>query len=754
MRRTIELCDEWVFTKENVQEYGVKKCSFETIVLPHTWNNLDGQDGGLDYHRGVCWYKKTLRIPEEEKGKQVYLEFEGVNSIAEVSINSQKVTKHEGGFSTFRVNITEAIDVDNDNELLVSVDNRENDFVYPQMADFTFFGGIYRKVNLIFVEESHFDLDDYGSKGINVTTNFQAKYVNIDVETMVSSLKEGQTIQFDLYSQEGHLIESKKSLASTGGVRFKLDKPHLWNGRKDPYLYEVKASLIGTEIIDCIASRFGVRSFEVDPEKGFILNGEIYPLRGVSRHQDRENKGWAITEKDHKEDIDLIAEVGANTIRLAHYQHDAYFYDLCDEYGFVVWAEIPLISSFMKNGYDNTISQMKELVKQNYNHASICFWGISNEITMGGEPDELEDNLRELHDMTHELDATRLTTIANASMTKLDSKHNQITDVVAYNHYYGWYGGVVEDNAKWYDDFHKNHPELPIALSEYGAESILRYHSDIPQIRDYSEEYQAYYHEKMLEIIEARPYIWATYVWNMFDFGADGRDEGGEKGRNHKGLITYDREIKKDSFYIYKAYWTDKPFAHVCGRRFYDRVGETTNIKVYSNCMSVQLTVNDKLIGKKQGNKVFDFQEVPINMGENTITVLGFSDDEEICGDTIVLKGVVEANDSYVFTDDFEGQGADNWFVEKVDGTIGFFKFPEGYMSINDTIEQIMSTKEGTDLMMMIISQTPVQGNQKELLDYLKDYTVKGLMKLTSGKSGSLEKLLDLNELLNKISKK
>lgn len=753
MRRIIELYDKWAFTKENVQECGVSECEFEEISLPHTWNNLDGQDGGLDYYRGVCWYKRTLTIPEEEKGKQVYLEFEGVNSIAEVMVNKEILTRHEGGFSTFRINITEAIDMDKDNEILVSVDNRQNDYVYPQTADFTFYGGIYRKVNLILVEESHFELDDDGSKGIKVTTNLQEEHVNIVVEAMVSNLKEEQVIQFDLYSKEGQLIESKETLAATGEVTFKIEKPHLWNGVKDPYLYEVKASLIETEIIDSIATKFGVRSFKVDPEKGFILNGEIYPLRGVSRHQDRENKGWAITEKEHKEDIELIVEVGANTIRLAHYQHDAYFYDLCDEYGIVVWAEIPFISSFMQNGYRNTISQMKELIKQNYNHPSICFWGISNEITMGGEPDELEKNLIELHEMTHQLDSTRLTTIANASMTKLDSKHNQITDVVAYNHYYGWYGGDVNDNSKWFDEFHKIHPEIPIALSEYGAESILKYHSNTPKIRDYTEEYQTYYHEKMLEFIEERPYLWATYVWNMFDFGADGRDEGGEKGRNHKGLITYDRETKKDSFYIYKAYWSDESFVHICGRRFYDRVGETTNIKVYSNCNTVQLSMNDKVVAKTQGNKVFDFQEVPMKMGENTITVIGFDGDEEKYIDHIVLHRALEANDSYVYTDEFEGDGADNWFVEKEDGTIGFFEFPVDYMSINDTLEQIMSSKEGVDIMMNIISQTPVQGNQRELLDYLKDYTVKGLMVLTSGKSGSLEKLLDLNEILNKIPK-
>lgn len=744
MREIEYINGDWIFTKEN---------QTENISLPHTWNNLDGQDGGLDYYRGICAYKKMLTIPEEYKDKQIYLEFEGVNSIAEVMINGEKLTRHEGGFSTFRVNITGAVKSGEENELVVNVDNRQNDYIYPQMADFTFYGGIYRKVKLIYVDESHFTLDDFGSKGINVTAESESDKAYVLVETEVSKAKEGQVIRFDLYDKEGTHLETKMCSAAEGKVTFELDNPHLWNGRLDPYLYEMRACLMDDEEIDQVKTKFGIRSYKVDPEKGFILNGEVYPLRGVSRHQDREDKGWAISEEDHQEDIELMGEVGANTIRLAHYQHDDFFYDLCDEYGFVVWAEIPFISSFMEKGYQNTISQMTELIKQNYNHPSICFWGISNEISMGGEPEILNENLRELHELSHQLDSTRLTTIANASMTKLDSDHNKITDIVAYNHYYGWYGGEVDDNGKWFDDFHKAKPEIPIALSEYGAECILRYHSKEPKIRDYSEEYQAYYHEKMLEIIESRPYLWATYVWNMFDFGADGRDEGGEKGRNHKGLMTYDRRIKKDSFYIYKAYWTKEPFVHVCGRRFYDREDRETQIKVYSNCDEVDVSVNGEAGSRIKGYKVFEFSKIPLQMGQNTILVEGYVDGIKKHEETIVLNHVEEPNSSYVYKDEFEGEGADNWFVEKEDGTVGFFKFPQGFLSINDTIHEIMKSKSGEDLMMQIISQTAVQGNQKELLDYLKDYTLKGLLKLTSGKAGTNEKLLAINEMLNKIPK-
>lgn len=754
MRMKQSLCNEWLFTKEPFTIDTLKDGEkFEAVMIPHTWNNLDGQDGGLDYHRGTCWYKKELVLQEKVEGKQVYLEFEGSNSITEVYVNQMKLARHEGGFSTFRVNITDALLKDRVNEIAISVDNAENDYIYPQMADFTFFGGVYRKVNLIFVEDSHFDLDYYGSKGLMVTPVIRNDIANVAVETYIMNAKENQEVEFCLYTRDGELLESKTVPALDSKTTFTVENPHLWNGRKDPYLYEVKATLKSEKELDSVSTKFGIRSYHVDPEKGFFLNGESYPLRGVSRHQDRENMGWALTEKEHKEDILYIAELGATSIRLAHYQHDSYFYDLCDEYGFVVWAEIPFISSFMVKGHDNSISQMKELIIQNYNHPSICFWGISNEISMGGEPIELQNNLKELNELSHLLDPTRLTTIANASMTKLDSEHNFITDIIAYNHYYGWYGGSIEDNGAWYDNFHKVNPDRAIGLSEYGAECILRYHNNNPKIRDYSEEYQAYYHEQMLATFETRPYIWGTYVWNMFDFGADGRDEGGEMGRNNKGLMTYDRAIKKDSFYIYKAYWTTTPFVHICGRRFYDRAEEMTQLKVYSNCDTVTLLVGDKEVGSVKSNKIFNFSSISLSMGENAITAIGYVNGEEKDRETITLNRVTEPNPSYVLKDEFEEAGADNWFVEKSDGTIGFFQFPKGYFSINDTIEDIMSTELGTKLMMYIISQTAVQGNQMELLDYLKGYTVKALMKLASGKNGTPETLLMLNEMLNKVAK-
>lgn len=755
MRVIENICQSWQFTKdENTMNTLRQQTEFETVSLPHTWNNLDGQDGGMDYYRGVCWYKKEIKFSSNLKEKEVYLEFQGVHSIAEVYVNQVKVARHEGGFSTFRVNITSEILWDSFNEIAVSVDNRQNDFVYPQMADFTFFGGIYRKVQLIYVEKRHFELDNHGDQGIQVTASMSGNRAEIHVHTPVHQDKEELSVEYVLRSMEGMELEKRTASAEEGKTTFQIQDPVLWQGTVNPYLYEMKALLKSKEeVLDEVSTPFGIRTFKVDPDQGFMLNGEAYALRGVSRHQDRENLGWAISEKEHEEDMVYIKEMGANTIRLAHYQHDAYFYDLCDRYGMVVWAEIPMISSFMENAYENTMLQMRELILQNINHPSICFWGISNEISMGGESEALDKNLKDLNELAHALDPTRLTTIANASMTKFDSSHNHITDVVAYNHYYGWYGGEVKDNEKWFDAFHRENPNIPIGLSEYGAECILKYHTDTPKIRDYSEEYQTLYHEKMLEMMDKRPYIWSTYVWNMFDFAADARDEGGEMGRNHKGLMTYDRTIKKDAYFIYKAYWSKEPFVHICGRRFVERASETVTVKVYSNGTEVELFVNEDEPIRLKGQKVFEFKGVNLKRGENTLRACMCSNGEKGAEDQITLQRVETENPSYEFKEEFEGEGADNWFVERSDGTVGFFQFPEGYLSVNDTIEDIMRTQAGEDFMMHIISQTPVQGNQKELLDYLKGYSIKGLLKLTSGKGATPERLLLINEQLNKIPK-
>ena len=392
---------------------------------------------------------------------------------------------------------------------------------------------------------------------------------------------------------------------------------HLWHGRKDPYLYTAKAELIENgEVIDAVSTRFGCRTFQIDPDNGFILNGEEYPLRGVSRHQDRWGVGNALLPEHHEEDMDLICEMGATTIRLAHYQHDQYFYDLCDKYGMIVWAEIPYISEHMPNGKENTLSQMQELVIQNYNHPCIVTWGISNEITISTkDKKDMLDNHLQLNDLVHRLDPTRPTSLACYAVCGPFNKVAHLTDLVSWNLYLGWYVPGLFLNDLWIDFFHWKYPKRCLGFSEYGCEGMPNLHSSHPRRGDHTEEYQAIYHEYMLECFKKRPFMWANHVWNMFDFAADARNQGGEPGMNHKGLVTFDRKIKKDSFYLYKAYWNPEPMVHIAGKRYTYRPEKRTTVKVYTNCESVTLFADGKKIGTKSGSKVLTFQ---VMLGENT----------------------------------------------------------------------------------------------------------------------------------------
>ncbi len=721
MREKITLTDGWKFTKEAIKgDYpkfpGLK---WKSVTLPHTWNNLDGQDGGFDYYRGKCWYMTSIDVnvaPDEK----VYLEFEGAEADAEVYVNDVKLCTHKGGFSTFRCEITPYLK-NGSAKIAVSVNNDSNKEIYPQTADFTFYGGLYRPVNLIIVNKTHFDLDYYGTPGIAVTPIVNEDgSATVKVDAYVSDFGADNKIKLETAGQTIVLENG----ATSGELT--IAEPHLWNGRTDPYLYTLKASILYNNYeIDSVNVKYGIRTFSVDPEKGFFLNGKSYPLHGVSRHQDRENMGWAITEKEHSEDMELIAEVGANTIRLAHYQHSQTFYDLCDEYGMIIWAEIPFISAFMHGdaARANTVSQMKELVLQNYNHPSIVCWGVANEITIGGEDPELVENIRILNELCHELDKTRLTTIANLTMVENDSVFNKITDIVSYNHYFGWYMGEVADNGPWLDEFRKDNPDVCLGLSEYGAEGILTLHTDEPKVQDYTEEYQAYYHEKMLETFATRPYLWSTHVWNMFDFGSDMRDEGGVKGRNNKGLVTFDRKTKKDSFYIYKAYWTDDKFVHICSKRYFDRVQDVITVKVYSNCDNVTLEVNGIKVATKEGNKVFVFENVPLKDGINTVKA--FTD---CCQDFAEFNKTDVANESYVLKETKSGMNVANWFEDLgITPEDGELTFNEGYFSILDKLGDIMKTPEGDEFIGNMIAKVTESMNMnvsKGMLNMAKGFTV------------------------------
>ncbi len=748
MRTVVNFNRKWAFTKRCTELPTALPLDWDFVNVPHCWNAIDGQDGDNDYWRGTGWYVKSFMKSELPKAERYYLELRGTNSSADVYLNGKALAHHDGGYSTWRVDLTEAME--EQNLLVITVDNTANDRVYPQMADFTFYGGMYRDVNLICVPESHFDLDYFGGCGIAVTPEIFGADAKVKIDAYVTNGKLGQSIRYTVSSRCG----CKKFTAESSDTTAVVDIPnvHLWHGRKDPYLYTATVELLEDgEVIDSVSTRFGCRTFKIDPEKGFILNGEEYPLRGVSRHQDRWGFGNALLPEHHEEDMDLICEVGCTTIRLAHYQHDQYFYDLCDERGLVIWAEIPYISKHMPTGRENTISQMKELIVQNYNHPSIVVWGLSNEISIGGSTEDLLENHRILNDLCHEMDKTRLTTIAAVSMCKMDDPYLQIPDVVSYNHYFGWYGGETSMNGPWFDKFHAKHPNIPIGCSEYGCEA-LNWHTSNPVQGDYTEEYQAYYHEELIKQFFSRKYLWATHVWNMFDFGADARNEGGENGQNHKGLVTFDRKYKKDSFYAYKAWLSDEPFVHLCGKRYIDRVEDVTKVTVYSNQNEVELFVNGESLGKKTAPDHFFYFDVP-NVGTSKLEAVAGD-----CRDESVINKVETFNESYRLVE----KGAIlNWF--DIDA-------PEGYFSLNDKMGDIMGTIRGKMLFMGLAAK--MMGGKKgegggmkaagfdvtpDMMSMMNGFTVLRLVTLMGGMMDvkfSKEELLDLNAKLNKIKKK
>ncbi len=748
MRNKLSLNEGWIFTKTAPAAIGAA-FEGEAVTLPHCWNATDGQDGGNDYFRGTCYYCRELG--EELAGSRHFLEINGANSSSDVYVGSEKLFHHDGGYSTYRVDITEALK--KSKLITVAVDNAPNDTVYPQMADFTFYGGLYRNVNLISVEEAHFDLEYYGAPGIQVTPIVEGDVAKVTTKLYTTNAQ-GASFRYTVTDKEGAVIASLES--EKDEETFVIEKPTLWHGRKNPYLYTVKAELlVGGEAVDEVSARFGCRSFSIDPERGFILNGEEYPLRGVSRHQDRLGIGNALLPEHHREDIELIMEVGATTIRLAHYQHDQYFYDLCDEYGLVIWAEIPYISKHMPGGRENTRTQMIELVCQNYNHPSIVVWGLSNEITMNGDRDpDLLDNHRMLNDLVHSMDKTRLTTVAAVSMCPMDSPYLEIPDVVSYNHYLGWYGGDTDMNGPWFDKFHAMHPTLPVGVSEYGCEA-LNWHTSDPRQGDYTEEYQAYYHEELIKQLFTRKYLWATHVWNMFDFGADARSEGGENGQNHKGLVSFDRAYKKDAFYAYKAWLSDDPFVHISGKRYEERCEDVTRVTVYSNLPEVELFANGQSLGKKQSAEHFFYFDVP-NAGETKLLAVAGE-----CRDESRLQKVDEFPEKYRLV---EKNAVLNWF--EVD-------MPEGRLSLNDKMGEVLATLRGK-LLFLSLAKKMMGGKKKgekkkgegpsamgftlskDMMQMLNGFTVLRLLGLMSMLNVSLtkEELLAINKKLNRIKKK
>ena len=680
MRKQTVFNDNWIFRKPGCEE--------QTVTLPHTWNALDGQDGGNDYFRGTCVYEKSFARPA---GDRIFLEINGAAHTCDVELNGTHIAHHEGGYSTFRTDITDLLEPDN--LISISVNNEDNDRVYPQKADFTFYGGLYRNVKLISVPFEHFELEKDGTPGIKITptVDLENKKAFIKAETWQNADKVIITVNGEtksVFSENGH-----------AEADFVIENVHLWDGIDDPYLYTAKAAL---QSGDEISVRFGCRRFEFDAQKGFVLNGRSYPLRGVSRHQDLKGKGNALSLEDHKADMEIIKELGANTLRLAHYQHAQEFYDLCDENGLVVWAEIPFITMHMKNGRENTLSQMRELVTQCYNHPSIAVWGLSNEITAASAVnDELLENHRVLNDLCHSMDKTRPTVMANVFMLETDSPILEIPDINSYNLYFGWYLGELEQNEEFFDEYHKKYPERVIGFSEYGADANIAFHSPDPEKGDYTEEYQCLYHEHILKLIEERSWLWATHVWNLFDFGADGRDEGGKHGENQKGLVTFDRLSRKDAFYLYKAAWNKKDkFVHLCGKRYINRHEDETEIKVYSNLDNISLFADGKCIGRQTGKTVFRFK---VRLaGEHLIEARAGEISDKMC-----IRKANEPDESYIFV---KRSPVTNWFDEEPDPSC---------FSVQDTLGEIrQNPKAGAIIEAMMAKGASERG---DVADAVKD---------------------------------
>ena len=733
MRKIILLDKNWTFYKNPDSTQG------EEVSLPHTWNAVDGQDGGNDYYRGTCKYECHFSRPELETDGKAYLEFDGAAMTADVVINGTKAVHHEGGYGAFRADITQYLK--DENKLEVYVDNSDNTKVYPQKADFTFYGGLYRMVKLVTVSKNHFELDYAGGTGIKVTpevtlTDAAAKKADAKVTVELWMVGDAEAVTVTIDGQQ------KETPVENGYAKavFDLANVHLWDGVDDPYLYTAKAELSDG---DSVETTFGCRSFSIDPQKGFFLNGRSYPLRGVSRHQDRAGAGNALTHEMHREDMEIIKELGANTIRLAHYQHAQEFYDLCDENGMIVWAEIPYITMHMSDGTENTLSQMRELVVQNYNHPSIVCWGLSNEITAASAVnEELLENHRKLNDLCHALDMTRPTVMADVFMLETDSPMLEIPDMNSYNLYFGWYLGELEQNDSFFDAYHTTYPDRVIGLSEYGADANPAYHSANPERGDYTEEYQCIYHEHMAKMIEERPYLWATHVWNLFDFAADGRDEGGKHGVNQKGLVTIDRKLKKDAFYLYKAYWSKTPFVHVCGRRYVERTEDVTEIKVYSNEQSVTLFVDGVERETSEGSKVFKFK-VPITGTHKIRAVSG------TCEDEITVKKVEKSNQDYIFNK--QGDVV-NWFDRD--------DFKADHYSISDTLGELAQNEMANAIVQRLMAQA--SASRGDVAESVKDnpalqrmmqrMTLVSLLK-QAGDAVSEEQMKALNDALQKIPK-
>ncbi|HEY1686733.1 MAG TPA: glycoside hydrolase family 2 TIM barrel-domain containing protein [Tepidisphaeraceae bacterium] len=614
--------------------------SWQKLNLPHTWNNYDGQDGGNNYYRGPGWYRRHLKI---SKSKNYFLRFDGAATVTDVYVNGQHVGQHRGNWSAFCFDITSALH-HGDNVIAIRVDNSRFDDVPPLSGDFTVFGGLYRDVHLLTLGDVGISPTDDASPGVyihqdKVKDDSADLTITTKLRNAVNQPRDGKVI-YTIYDAKGKSVAasvSEVSIPPTGSdavANIHLDHPHLWDGRNDPYLYRVVVRVESDgKVVDQITQPLGLRYFRFDPDQGFFLDGKHYPLHGVNRHQDRLNKGWAIGQAEHDQDMAIILEMGSTGIRLAHYEHADYFYHLCDQNGLVVWAEFGLINKINRTPafYDCAKQELRELIKQNFNHPSIVMWGMFNEVGFGKQHNPRDwELIEQLSDEAHKLDDTRVTTAASNQPFKHPA--NWITDIIAFNWYLGWYQGSVNDWPAKLDQLHAFQPNRCIGISEYGAGASIDMHQ-VPALKPakassswHPEEYQSLVHEAAWRAFSQRPWIWGTFLWNQFDFAADQRNEGDTPGRNDKGLVTYDRKVRKDAFYFYKANWTSTPVIHINSSRYNPRPAGATTIKIYSNCDNVELFVNGKSLGKTPGQTCVFTWDATLLPGINHAKAVGYKD--------------------------------------------------------------------------------------------------------------------------------
>ena len=662
-RESMELRRGWRFLRAaapSAESPDFDDSSWQEVDLPHTWNAVDGQDGGNDYHRGTGWYRVRFRLPAAAAGRRLFLELDGAGNAAAVHLNGRRVGEHRGGYARFRFDVTEHALVGRDNLLAVAVDNSDAPDIAPLTgADFTYFGGLYRGVRLVMTDPLHVDALDSGGPGVYLRqTRVTRPSADVDVETLVRNdggAAVSAAVEVVVRDAEGRPVRRSRRAADIApgarvavAQRIRIDKPRMWNGiasgAADPHLYrvEVRVRDRSGRLADMVSQPLGLRFFHFDPQRGFSLNGGPYrQLRGVGLHQDWGGSGPATTPAQIRGNLDLIQELGADAVRLTHYQHPPHTYAEADRRGLVVWTEVPVINRIDASPAfaASARQQLTELIAQNHNHPSVVMWGIANEPAMHEGPDPTP-LLRELHALARRLDPTRPTVLAShMAQERGPATHptHEVSDLLGFNAYYGWYYGALGDLAPWIARYRRHHPRRAIALSEFGAGAGIDRHAARPVARDLTEEYQADLLDGHLAAV-AGAQVWGAFIWVFADFAADHRTDSFRPGINDKGLVTYDRGARKDAFYVVKAHWSGEPTLRIASRRFRQREGETADVAVITNLPVVEMRVNGVRLAapaQARGSRVLRWRAVPLIMGDNELFVTAATPDGRRLSDRV-----------------------------------------------------------------------------------------------------------------------